>query len=126
MKSFLCAMLCLLAFSAAAADITLAWDPPTNNVDGTPLVDLAGYHVYYSSLVVAYRESNNVMTSSVLSTGTYGIAYTTNTQIVLTLPSTVYNFYVTAVAGCGSESEPSSNLMCRVGTVSTVKLVRRK
>jgi hypothetical protein len=126
MKTLALWMIVMMACAAVAGDIILAWDPPTNNTDGTPLTDLAGYNVYYSSVVVAYRESNNVMTWAVLSTGTYGRVYTTNTQLALTLPSTVYNFYVTAVAGLGAESEPSSNLMCRVGSVSTVKMVRRK
>lgn len=27
---------------------TLIWDAPTTNADGTPLTDLAGYHVYIS------------------------------------------------------------------------------
>jgi len=27
--------------------VTLEWDPPVRNVDGTPLEDLAGYRVYY-------------------------------------------------------------------------------
>lgn len=126
MKSIVCVLLFFSICAAMAGDIILAWDPCTNNTDGTPLTDLAGYNVYYSSVVVAYHESNNVMTWAVLSTGTYGRVYTTNTQISLTLPSTVYNFYVTAVAGLGAESDPSSNLMCRVGSVSTVKMVKRK
>ena len=33
--------------SAFAYPVTLAWDPPTTNADGTPLTDLAGYKVYY-------------------------------------------------------------------------------
>jgi hypothetical protein len=27
--------------------VTLAWDPPDSNVDGTELKDLAGYYIYY-------------------------------------------------------------------------------
>ena len=26
---------------------TLAWNPPTHNVDGSPLMDLSGYRIYY-------------------------------------------------------------------------------
>jgi len=31
----------------AAGSATLSWDPPTENSDGTPLTDLAGYRIYY-------------------------------------------------------------------------------
>jgi hypothetical protein len=32
---------------AATSSVTLNWSMPTQNVDGTPLTDLAGYKVYY-------------------------------------------------------------------------------
>lgn len=32
---------------AATSSVTLSWSMPTQNVDGTPLTDLAGYKVYY-------------------------------------------------------------------------------
>lgn len=32
-----------------AATITLTWDAPTENMDGTPLTDLAGFNVYYGT-----------------------------------------------------------------------------
>jgi len=35
--------------STASAAVTLTWQPPTTNIDGTPLVDLAGYRIYYGS-----------------------------------------------------------------------------
>lgn len=40
--------LVLVGGSAAwGIDATLAWDNPTNNVDGTPLTDLAGCRIYW-------------------------------------------------------------------------------
>ena len=33
--------------STAIASVTLSWQPPTQNSDGTPLTDLAGYRIYY-------------------------------------------------------------------------------
>jgi hypothetical protein len=50
-------------FSACAASIskvTLAWDPPTNNTDGTTLIDLAGYKLYWGSSSRGYTHSNDV------------------------------------------------------------------
>jgi hypothetical protein len=32
---------------ASTGQVTIGWDPPTDNVDGSPLTDLAGYRVYY-------------------------------------------------------------------------------
>jgi hypothetical protein len=34
-------------FTTDAPDVTLRWKPPTTNVDGTPVNDLAGYRIYY-------------------------------------------------------------------------------
>lgn len=32
---------------SVVGDVELEWDPPTENVDGSPLTDLAGYRLYY-------------------------------------------------------------------------------
>lgn len=42
----------LPAFTLVVTDVAtgyavVQWDPPTENVDGSPLTDLAGFHVYY-------------------------------------------------------------------------------
>jgi hypothetical protein len=29
-----------------SGSVTLTWQPPTNNADGTPLMDLSGYNIY--------------------------------------------------------------------------------
>lgn len=48
-RFFLALFLLLQAAPASAADIAidLEWSAPTENVDGTPLTDLAGYRVYW-------------------------------------------------------------------------------
>jgi len=33
----------------AMGSVTLAWNPPAENIDGTPVNDLAGYKIYYGS-----------------------------------------------------------------------------
>lgn len=122
------ALACLLSTASLsrAGDITLAWDRPTTNEDGTALIDLAGYRVRYAPLVVAYSESNSVLNWLVVSTGAVTTVWTTNTTLKLTPVSTVYAFSVTAVAGLGVESAPSSNLLARVGLPTTLKLQRVK
>jgi hypothetical protein len=32
--------------NGASGAVTLSWQPPTQNADGTPLTDLAGYNIY--------------------------------------------------------------------------------
>ncbi len=61
--------------------VTLSWDPPTTNTDGTPLTDLAGYRVYYGNSPGSYSYSIDVgnvttFTLSNLTSGTYYFAVT--------------------------------------------------
>jgi hypothetical protein len=35
--------------SSNARNVTLFWEAPTSNTNGTPLTDLAGYRIYYGS-----------------------------------------------------------------------------
>ena len=70
---------------------TLAWSPPTTNVDGTPLNDLAGFKVYYGTTPGAY-------TSIVVG------AVTTYNLVGLTKGQTYY-FTVTAYDTSGYESD---------------------
>ena len=46
--------LCLVQ-DAFSAEVTLSWDPPTTNADGTPLTDLAGYKVYYGTIWILWK-----------------------------------------------------------------------
>jgi len=41
--------------SAGAGAITLSWQPPTENADGTPLLDLAGYNIYVGTSTNTYE-----------------------------------------------------------------------
>ncbi len=47
---FWCGLVAFLLFvapSVHAGNLSIAWDAPTTNMDGTPLTDLKGYRVYY-------------------------------------------------------------------------------
>ena len=65
-----------------AGTISLAWDAPTTNSDGSPLTDLAGYYVYYGTASRVYGspvDAKNVTTYTLtdLTPGqTYFIAVT--------------------------------------------------
>lgn len=43
---------------------TLSWEPPTTNLDGTPLIDLAGFKVYHGKESGNYTEEVDVESSS--------------------------------------------------------------
>ena len=84
-------VLCCTAYVAHAGEITLSWNPPTTNEDGTPITDLAGYTVYYGTESGNYSQSTNVGN------------VTTYQAIGLTDGATYY-FSVTAHDTSGNES----------------------
>lgn len=80
-----------------AANVSLAWDPSTNNVDGTPLTDLAGYKIYYGTTSQVY--------AAIIDVGPVTTATVTN------LPAGVtYFFVVTCYDTFGVESVFSQEL----------------
>lgn len=59
-QKLLSILLILLAVQAHAVDARLMinWQAPTENVDGTPLTDLAGYKIYWKlSAITPYSQS---------------------------------------------------------------------
>lgn len=80
----------------AAGSITLLWNAPTANSDGTPLTDLAGYKIYYGTM-------SNQYTSSI------DIGNTTNYTIG-NLSEGTYYFTIVAYDTSGNESDPSAEL----------------
>lgn len=69
---------------AGSGSVTLIWQPPTENADGTPLMDLSGYTIYVGTDSNSYdlreiRLDNPGLTAYVLENlepGTYYIAAT--------------------------------------------------
>ncbi|HSN72548.1 MAG TPA: putative Ig domain-containing protein [Steroidobacteraceae bacterium] len=86
----------VLASGSATGSVTLSWQPPTRNTDGTTLTDLAGFRIRYgtssSSLTRTLSISNPGITSAV----------------VEDLASGTWYFAVTAVNSKGVESDLSS------------------
>ena len=85
--------------SPTAGGVIITWTPPTLNIDGSPLTDLAGYKIYYGPTNGDYTEGSvNVgLTAS----------YDTNT-----LPSGYYCFVVVSYDFSGNES-PYSGELCK-------------
>jgi hypothetical protein len=87
----------LLCVSHEACCVTLAWDAPTNNVDGSPLTDLAGYKVYFGHSSRTY--------SAYMDVGNVTLCQFTNLQ-----PGATYFFATTAYNADGVESDVSAEL----------------
>jgi hypothetical protein len=83
--------------SPATGSVSLAWSAPTENTDGTPLTDLAGYHIYYGTAEGAWTSTITVLDASETSYVVNGLA-----------PGTYY-FTVVAFNSEGNDS-PESNV----------------
>jgi hypothetical protein len=75
----------------------LSWQAPTQNVDGTPLTNLASYKVYYGPASHNYTQSISVTNPA-------------TTQQVITLQPGTWYFAVTAIDAAGSESAKSNEV----------------
>jgi hypothetical protein len=84
------------ATTPTTGSATLSWIVPTENTDGTPITDLAGYHIYYG-------------TSAGALTTTVTIANPTETSYVVSgLAPGTYYFAIVAYNSAGIDS-PQSN-----------------
>ena len=89
--------------SDQTATITLAWDAPTTNTDGSslnPATDLSQYKIYYGTTSLTYTQVVDVTNP-----GTPTISQTLNLS-----PGTYY-FSVTTVDASGQESSYSNEVM---------------
>ena len=81
---------------AAQGTATLSWIPPTLNEDGSPLVDLAGYRIYYGT-------NSNSLDKTVTVNDPNLTRY-----VVASLPAGTWTFGVTAFSATGTESSLSA------------------
>lgn len=79
--------------------VTLSWSAPTQNTDGTPLLDLAGYRIHYGT---AERQYDHL-----ISIDNPGIT----TTVVENLGVGTWYFAATATTASGLESEPSAEVV---------------
>ena len=88
--------------SASSDAVTLNWTPPTENVNGTPLTNLAGYNIHYGTASGDYTQTISVSNA--------GIA----TYVVDDLTPGKYYFAVGAVNSQGTESPVSPEVSASV------------
>jgi Putative Ig domain len=98
----------LPAFSIVVADanpesnVTLSWQAPTENADGSALVDLKGYKVHYGSASKTYTNTIQVANPGL------------TTYVVQNLAEGKYYFAVTAYNSAGHESSLSPEVSTQV------------
>ena len=83
--------------AVAVGSATLTWSAPTQNSDGTPLTDLAGYKVYWGTSSHSYSGTATLNNPGLATYVVDGLA-----------PSNTYYFAITAVNSTGTESSPSN------------------
>jgi hypothetical protein len=82
--------------------ITFSWVPPTQNSDGSPISNLAGYKIHYGT-----RTSDYTQTVSVENAGLTRL-------VVDNLPSGTYYFAITAYNAQGLESPLSGEITAKL------------
>jgi hypothetical protein len=84
------------AADAKTGSIELSWNAPTENTDGSPISDLAGYHIYYG-------KNETDLTTAITVSGASTTSYT-----VSALPSGQYYFAIVAYNSSGLDSSMSN------------------
>ncbi len=87
----------LTVTAIATGSATLSWVPPTENTDGSPLQNLAGYRIYYGTSSSNLNQVQEIANPGVTS------------AVVENLTPTTWYFSVRAYASTGTES-PASNM----------------
>lgn len=111
----LIALACLLPALAFAAEaqiqangsVELQWEPPTENVDGTPLTDLAGFRIYWGTEPGNYTNSLPIDDAGRTSA---------TVQLQVSQAVTTFYFAMTALDDDGNESA-FSNEVARTVTI---------
>jgi Fibronectin type III domain len=81
--------------SSTADSVTVSWEAPSENTNGTALTNLAGYEIHYGTSATALTESIAVDTVGVTD------------YVVSNLSSGTWYFEIVAVNSDGTQSAPS-------------------
>ena len=70
-------IICSSVLPSFAANVSLSWEAPSTNEDGTPLTDLAGYKIYYGTAPGNYTQNIDVgnVTTYTFTNLTGGLTY---------------------------------------------------
>jgi len=84
------------------ASITFSWEPPTQNSDGSPITNLAGYKIHYGTRSTEYTQTVAVENAGL------------TRFVVDNLPSGTYYFAITALNAQGLESPLSGEITAKL------------
>jgi hypothetical protein len=88
--------------TTVSTSVTLAWVPPTENSNGTPITNLAGYKIHYGTASADYTQTVSVANAGL------------TRYVVDNLPSGTYYFAITAYNASGTESALSQEVATTV------------
>lgn len=91
---------------AAEQTLTLAWDAPASNADGSPITDLAGYRIYSAEVPIETRDQAGLEQLAELPASSLQADVTVMTTA---LSGTLY-FRATAFDTSGNESALSNEV----------------
>src|SRR5262245_16446807 len=117
-------ILVCVSVRADAASISISWNAPTTNVDGTPLVDLAGYRIYLGTSAPSCPSTSYFSIGSPTPTPSLGDVL--SSSVASLVAGAMYFVAVTAVDLRGLESgctQPASGLAEPDITVTPVTAV---
>ena len=83
---------------ASSANVTFGWQAPTENSNGTPITNLAGYKIHYGTASQQYTQVVEVSNPSL------------SRYVMDSLPSGTYYFAITAYNAQGIESALSGEV----------------
>ena len=89
---------------AGPVSFTIAWQPPMENEDGTPLTDLAGYRIYYGTSSGKYSEEVRLDSPGLTS------------YVIDNLAPGTYFLVMTSINSRDLESKPTPELKFEIGT----------
>ena len=89
----------IIRTGTGSGSVTLNWQPPTQNADGSPLTDLAGYKIYVGTETGVYEHLEIMLDNPGLTT-----------YVIDNLGPGTYYFAATALNAAGVESFLSDEL----------------
>lgn len=88
--------------TASTGNVTINWNPPTQNTNGSPLTNLAGFKIHYGTASQKYTHTVTVSNPGLV------------TYVIDNLTPGTYYFAVTAYSSAGAESPLSSEVSTKV------------
>jgi hypothetical protein len=85
-----------------SGSVTIAWDPPTENTNGTALTNLAGFNIHYGTQSENYTNTIQITNPGV------------TRYVVENLPAGTYYFAVTAYTTVGEDSAYSPQVSATI------------